>query len=193
MPIKKPAKRPFAPWLQKNKAFKKGGKKSIASDLLLTPLIDMFVILVVFLIMNFSATGELVQFSKDIRLPKAETVSELDRAPIIQISANTVAIEGVKVGESEEILKDPDLRIPGLTDKLQEMRKVDEMMHPGMPFKGEIIVNCDREIDFKLVRKVMFACSDAGYTKFNYAVLRQGKAGGGGEGGEGAAPAAPAP
>ncbi|MCK6550862.1 biopolymer transporter ExbD [Myxococcota bacterium] len=189
MPIKKPGKRPFAPWLQKSKALKKGAKKaSPVAELLLTPLIDMFVILVVFLIMNFSATGELVQISKEIRLPVAETVSELDRAPIIQISANTVAIEGVKVGESEEILKDPDLRIPGLTDKLQEMRKVDEMMHPGMPFRGEIIINCDKEIDFKLVRKVMFAASDAGYTKFNYAVLKGGpKPGAPGEGG--AAPA----
>lgn len=176
MPIKKPGKRPFAPWLKNNKNLKKGHKKSSVADLLLTPLIDMFVILVVFLIMNFSATGELVQLSKDIRLPKAETVSELDRAPIIQISSNTVAIEGVKVGESDEILKDPDLRIPGLTDKLQEMRKVDEMMHPGQPFRGEIIINCDRDIDFKLVRKVMFACSDAGYTKFNYAVLKAAKA-----------------
>jgi len=190
MPIKKPGKRPFAPWLQKMKALKKGGKKvNSVADLLLTPLIDMFVILVVFLIMNFSATGELVQLSKDIRLPKAETVSELERAPIIQISSNTVAIEGVKVGDSEEILKDPDLRIPGLTDKLQEMRKVDEMMHPGQPFRGEIIINCDKDVDFKLVRKVMFAAADAGYSKFNYAVLRANKAEEGGGGGE----AAPAP
>lgn len=184
MTIKKPGKRPFAPWLEKSKSVKKAksAKKSSASELLITPLIDMFIILVVFLIMNFSATGELVQLSKDIRLPRAETTSELERAPIVQISANTVAIEGVKVGESEEILKDPDLRIPGLTEKLQEMRKVDEMMHPGLPFKGEIIINCDKDVDFKLVRKVMFAASDAGYVKFNYAVLRQ--KGSGGEGGE---------
>lgn len=189
MTIKKPGKKPFAPWLQNSKALKKGAKKyGAASELLMTPLIDMFVILVVFLIMNFSATGELVQLSKDIRLPKAETVSELERAPIIQISSNIVAIEGVKVGESDEIMKDPDLRIPGLTDKLQEMRKVDEMMHPGMPFKGEIIINCDKDVDFKLVRKVMFACNDAGYGKFNYAVLRAVKEG---EGAAGAgAPAA---
>jgi biopolymer transport protein ExbD len=193
MPIKKPGRRPFAPWLQNSKAMKKGGAKRVqVVDLLLTPLIDMFVILVVFLIMNFSATGELVQLSKDIRLPTAETVSELERAPIIQISANTVAIEGVKVGESDEILKDPDLRIPGLTDKLQEMRKVDEMMHPGQPFRGEIIINADKDVDFKLVRKVMFAASDAGYTKFNYAVLRANKEGeAGGEGG--AAPTTPTP
>jgi biopolymer transport protein ExbD len=188
MPIKKPGKKPFAPWLQNSKSLKKGGKKAnTVADLLLTPLIDMFVILVVFLIMNFSATGELVTLSRDIQLPSATVTDELERAPIIQISANTVAIEGVKVGDSEDILKDPDLRIPELTDKMQEMRKIDEMMHPGQPFKGEVIINADKNIDFKLVRKVMFAASDAGYINFNYAVLTSRKSAGG-EGGE-AAPA----
>lgn len=193
MPIKKPGKRPFAPWLQSHRALTKGGgRRHGVAELLLTPLIDMFVILVVFLIMNFSATGELVSISKDITLPKAHVTSALERAPIIQISSNTVAIEGFKVGDSEEILRDPDLRIPSLTDKLQEMRKVDEMMHPGQAFKGQIIINADRDVDFKLVRKVMFASADAGYAAFNYAVLQAGGAAGGeGEGGEGgAAPAA---
>ncbi len=186
MPIKKPGKRPFAPWLKNHRGIKGGGKKiGGVADLLLTPLIDMFVILVVFLIMNFSATGELVSLSKDIQLPKATSTAELERAPIIQISSNTIAIEGVKVGDSEDILKEQDLRIPTLTDKMQEMRKVDEMMHPGKPFKGTVIINCDKDIDFKLVRKVMFAAADAGYTNFNYAVLTTGKAPAEGEGGEG--------
>ncbi|HJL43755.1 MAG TPA: biopolymer transporter ExbD [Myxococcales bacterium LLY-WYZ-16_1] len=175
MTIKQPGKRPFAPWLKEHKAMKGGGKKlSGAADLLLTPLIDMFVILVVFLIMNFSATGELVSINKDIQLPKASVTAQLERAPIVQVSKLTVAIEGQRVGDSEDMLNDPDLRVPELTDKLQEMRKVDEMMHPGQPFKGQIIINADKEVDFKLVRKVMFAAAEAGYTNVNYAVLQTG-------------------
>ncbi|MEM1023381.1 MAG: biopolymer transporter ExbD [Myxococcota bacterium] len=156
----------------------KGGKGGIAknADLLLTPLIDMFVILVVFLIMNFSANGDLVNISKDITLPKASVERQIERAPIIQISAITVAVEGQRVGDSDEILNDPDLRVQNLTDKLQEMRKIDEMMHPGQPFKGNIIINADREIDFKLVRKIMFAAAEAGYVNVNYAVLQTGAA-----------------
>ena len=186
MPVKTPGKHPFAPWLQDHRALTgKMGRHSGNSELLLTPLIDMFVILVVFLIMNFSASGELVSISKDIELPKATTVKEMERAPIIQISADTVAVEGIRVGDSEDILRDPDLRIQSLTDKLQEMRKVDEMMHPGQPFKGQIIINCDKAIDFKLVRKVMFAAGDAGYVNINYAVLKSNPEAEGGEGGEG--------
>lgn len=178
MPIKKPHKRPFAPWLQDHRAMTgAGGKKQMNSDLLLTPLIDMFVILVVFLIMNFSASGELVQITKDITLPKASVQEQLERAPIIQVSDATVVVEGFRVGDAQDILDDPDLRVPALTDKLQEMRKVDEMMHPGQPFKGQIIISADKDIDFKLVRKVMFAAADAGYTNVNYAVLQTGDGG----------------
>ena len=178
MPIKKPEKRPFAPWLKDHRALSKGKKKFAGqADLLLTPLIDMFVILVVFLIMNFSASGELVSISKDIELPKAHETKQLERAPIIQISAQTVAIEGQKVGNSEDLLQEDDLRIQDLTDKLQEMRRIDEMMHPGQPFKGQIIINCDKNIDFKLIKKVMYAASEAGYTSFNYAVLKAGQNG----------------
>ena len=176
MPIHKPGKHPFAPWLQDHPALTGGQKKHMTiADLLLTPLIDMFVLLVVFLIMNFSASGELVNISKEITLPAAHQVKMLERSPIIAISAKTIAIEGFKVGESEEILRDEDLRVPGLTDKLTEMRKVDEMMHPGQPFKGQIIINCDKEVDFLLVRKVMMASAEAGYASFNYAVLDAGR------------------
>ena len=177
MPITIPGKRPFSPRLQNHRAF--AGKSSRLmgiADLLLTPLIDMFVILVVFLIMNFSATGELLNVSKDIELPKAASVQDMERAPIIQISAQSVAIEGFRVGDAEEILRDPDLRIKPLTEKLKEVRRVDEMMHPGQPFKGQIIINCDKDVDFKLVRKVMVAAADAGYVNFNYAVLKTSRA-----------------
>lgn len=182
MPIKKPGKRPFAPWLQDHRALGKGHKRAAgAADVILTPLIDMFVLLVVFLIMNFSATGELVTISKEIKLPKAKQTKTLERSPIIQISAATIAVEGIKVGDADELLKDADLRIPELTEKLQEMRKVEEMMNPGKPFKAQVIINCDQDVDFKLVRKVMSAAAEAGYINFNYAVLQTGSAGKEGE------------
>lgn len=186
MPIKKPGKRPFAPWLKEHKALKGGaGKKNLASDLLLTPLIDMFVILVVFLIMNFSSTGEL-PIAAGIVLPKASIDLMREQASAIDITETDITIEGHKVGNVSDVKDDPDLRIPDLTDKLQDLRKVEETMNPGKPFKGNIIINCHKDVDFKVVRKVMFAAADAGYTSVNYAVIQSGGPAGE-EGGEGEA------
>jgi biopolymer transport protein ExbD len=61
------------------------------------------------------------------------------------------------------------------------------MMHPGQPFKGQIVINAHKDIDFKIIRKVMMASAEAGYTAINYAVLTSRKGGeaaaGGGTGG----------
>ena len=59
MAIESPGKR-FGKRLQKSKVFGHGhgSHKATNADLLITPLVDMFVIIVLFLIANFSATGE---------------------------------------------------------------------------------------------------------------------------------------
>ncbi|MEL6189490.1 MAG: biopolymer transporter ExbD, partial [Myxococcota bacterium] len=176
-----------APWLKDHKALKGGtGRRMGAADLLLTPLIDMFVILVVFLIMNFSSTGDL-PIAAGITLPKASITLQREEAVPIDISEESVTVQGHKVGDTEDILADPDLRIPDLTDKLQDLRKVSETLNPGKPFKGDLIINSHKDVDFKLIRKVMFAAADAGYTNVNFAVLQTGEEGEGEtEGGEAA-------
>ena len=175
MPIRTPGKRPFAPWLKDHRAFSAAdlGRRHGVADLLLTPLIDMFVILVVFLIMNFSSTGDL-PIAKDILLPKASVTLEREEAPAIDISSEAIIVDGVKVGDVDDVLDDPDLRIPKLTDRLHEMRKDAEMTHPGEAFAGNLIINSHKDMDFKLIRKVMFAARDAGYINVNFAVLQTG-------------------
>jgi biopolymer transport protein ExbD len=185
MPIKKPGKRPFAPWLKEHKALKGGGgKKTGVADLLLTPLIDMFVILVVFLIMNFSSTGEL-PIAKGVTLPKASVTQRLEQATTIDITDDTITLGGNRVADTDDVRENEDLRIPDLTSKLQELRKIEEGLNPGQPFEGNLIINCDKDIDFKIVRKVMFAAADAGYTNVNYAVRPKKAEGAEGEGAEG--------
>ena len=56
------------------------------ADLNITPLVDMFVILVLFLIANFSATGEILTMTKDIQLPEAANTEELVMAPVVMVS-----------------------------------------------------------------------------------------------------------
>jgi biopolymer transport protein ExbD len=75
MAIEIPGKR-WGKRLQHSKVFGHGahGKKTTYADLLITPLVDMFVIIVLFLIANFSATGEVLMMTKDIQLPEAANV-----------------------------------------------------------------------------------------------------------------------
>ena len=99
MAIETPGKR-FSKRLRKSKVFGHGhgSHKSTNADLLITPLVDMFVIIVLFLIANFSATGEVLMMSKDISLPEAKNVQDIQSAPVVTISKVEVLLSGKLIG-----------------------------------------------------------------------------------------------
>ena len=114
MAIVAPGKR-FGKRLEHSKVFGHGGahmgKKSVNSDLNVTPLVDMFVILVLFLIANFSATGEILQMSKDIQLPAATHVQDLEIAPVVTVTNEDVLCDGVEIGRVADLTRDDYMNI----------------------------------------------------------------------------------
>src|SRR6516165_6652295 len=130
MAIKSPGKR-WGKRLEKSKVFGGGGggHKSIYADLLITPLVDTFVIIVLFLIANFSATGEVLMMTKDIQLPEATHVREVEMVPVVMISKDQVLVSGTVIGRVEDLSREEYLNIPSLEEKLREMKKQYEDLH----------------------------------------------------------------
>ena len=94
MAIVTPGKRP-CDRIAQSKAFGKKfvrAKRGVYAALTLTSLVDVMTIIVIFLLMNFSANGEVLYMSKDIKLPDAYHGAELERAPVISLSAATQVI-----------------------------------------------------------------------------------------------------
>src|SRR5215470_4005498 len=78
------------------------GKRSMYADLNLTSMVDMLTILVVFLLQTFSASGELLSVQKNIVLPEAQNFKDLEQAPIIAVSKDSVTIDGRAVADAAE-------------------------------------------------------------------------------------------
>jgi biopolymer transport protein ExbB len=166
------------------------GRKSTFAGLQLTPLIDMFIVMVIFLLMSFSASGELQMVSKDVKLPFAERVSDLERAPVISISypkddkmGGVVTVEGEPVSTARELMENegPDFKIVKLTEKLDAEKQKWKTQNQSAPFKGDLIVHCDQSVDFKIIKQVIYSSALAGYTSIHFAVTEKpkGKAPGG--------------
>jgi len=164
------------------------GKKSTFAALQLTPLIDMFIVLVIFLLLNFSATGQIVTANKDIKLPFAEKVEELKRVPIVSISnmpdhptRGIVTLENREVATVAELQEDngPDWQIPKLTTQLEQRKNAWNRTNPDKPFAGELIVQCDQDIDFQVIKKVMYSAGLAGYGNLLFAVQKRAEKSGG--------------
>lgn len=179
MPIKVPGKR-YGKRLEHSKVFGHGAshKKSGYADLLITPLVDMFVIIVLFLIANFSATGEVLMMTKDVQLPEAVNVKEIELVPVVMVSNEQVLVSGNVIGRVEDLSREDYLNIPALEEKLRDLKKQYEDLHAvakdGSGFKGDVNIQANKDVQFKIIKRVMFSCATAGYQNINFAVLTKG-------------------
>jgi biopolymer transport protein ExbD len=157
-----------------------GSKKSGYAELNLTSMVDMLTILVVFLLQTFSASGELLTVQKNITLPEAQNYRDLEQAPIIAVSKESVTLDGRPVADAAELNQENtvDWKITKLHDELVTLKNNYKLLHPSDEFKGMVIVQADRMVDFKVVKKVMYSCAIAGYQNVNFAVQQKSKGGG---------------
>jgi biopolymer transport protein ExbD len=150
------------------------GKRGTYANIMLTSLIDVMTILVIFLLMNFSANGEVLYMSKDIKLPDAYHGAMLERAPVISVSADAVTFDGRMLLTTTDLEKGDVLNVPELEDALRDEKRRYEQIHandPDHPFRGLVNVQADRRIPFKVIKRVMFACNQSGFGNINFAAL----------------------
>jgi len=190
MAIVLPGRHPaFHPIGRLRKSPFKAGKKGMMMPLNLTAMVDMFTVIVIFLLQSFSASGEIMFIQKDIKLPTAEEAQPLEeRGPVVTLYNNQVLIEGETIATLDD-LDDTEPNIPKLTERLQKIRENEEKLvgrDPTKPYEGHFILQADKATDFKLVRKTIFSVNEAGWTHLQFVTLPAPKSGGdaGGEGGE---------
>src|SRR5947208_8588523 len=176
MAIVTPGKRPCDRIAQSKVLEKKfnRGKRGVYAGLTLTSLVDMFTIIVIFLLMNFSANGEVLYMSKDIKLPDAYHGAQLERAPVISVSGDAVTFDGHQVASTEELIKGEVLNVPELEDALRDERRRYETIHAEdleHPFRGLVNVQADRKIPFQVSKRSMFAYNKSGLGNINFAAL----------------------
>jgi biopolymer transport protein ExbD len=181
MPIVSPGKRP-AKRFEKSKIL--GGKfqrahKATNAELNVVPMVDMMTMLVIFLLQQFSSTGEVLYMQKDIKLPNAQHGQTIDVAPVVAISANEIAVTGVKVATIEDLDRESGyLNIPGLEERLRDEKKKWDFIHQQDPDKGSwdgaVNIQADYGVPFRIVKRVMFSCGVAGYFNVNLATLDAG-------------------
>lgn len=186
MPIVTPGKRPGVR-LSKSQVYGKKfvkGKRSGYSNLQLTPMVDMFIIIVLYLIQNFSADGEILFMSSEIQLPSITSKLQLDRAPVVAISRGSeglITVDGSRVVDVSDLLRDDLLNVPALEEALREKRRSIEesnAMIGGEGFKGVVNIQADKGTEFKVLKKVMTACSQAGFSNINFAGMQTSNADG---------------
>ncbi len=168
-------------------------KRTIVVGLSLTSMVDMFTILVVFLLQNYSATGEIIYIPKDVKLPKASQVKELKPAHIVTLNLKDVVLDKEVVAKLDDVKAQKDWMIPKLRERLSAMLQQDDILAkqavaqnikkaiplvPGAtPVPDEsrrkVTVQADKEMDFLTIKKIMFTVTEAGAVEINFAVMKK--------------------
>lgn len=154
------------------------GKKHAAGGsfaLPLTPLIDLMSILVIYLLMNFSATGEIFFINKDqVVLPNALHARPLESLALISILKDRVVFEAQQAGGKTIQFEESDLELPQLRARLQQLKVLEQQIHPDKPFKGMANIQADQDLPLEMVKRTMTVLISEGWTGINFATMQSG-------------------
>jgi biopolymer transport protein ExbD len=172
------------------------GSRSQNISLNLTPFVDMMTILVTFLLMVFSSTGQLLQAQKGLELPIAQARDTLQQAPVIIVTKTEITYQGQLVATVESVLRDdsPTFKIDALFERLDVAAKaIREQVAMGRqpkdlikacedaksnlrPAPGKIcpdglaILQADESTDARLINKIVNTAKAAGFDNLLFAV-----------------------
>ncbi len=135
----------------------------------LTSLVDMMVILLVFLLKSFSVEGQLVTPASDLRLPTSTTREAAEPALSVEVTTSGINVDGVPVATTPAMASDAGLIIPGLLDTLTALAPRGAA---AAPLRAN--VQCDRRVDFAVLKRVLATCSEAGYDDLALLVIQEG-------------------
>jgi biopolymer transport protein ExbD len=184
MPIYAPGKRD-----RHNK--KLGGARKVVAILSLTAMVDMFTVIVVFLLQNYKTTGAVLFLPKEVQLPLASATKELKPAHVVTISNQFVFLDQTPVVNFTEVKEQRDWMVRILYQKLVEVMRDDEKKYRenlktqikkvvgNQPeqdtikqFK-KVTVQADKKIDFLTIKKIMYTVTEAGAEEINFAVITE--------------------
>jgi len=146
-------------------------KKSKFS-LSLAPMVDMFSVLVIFLLMNFSSSGEVFFVSKEIKLPRASKGIPMQSFPLISVVGDQVVFDADKVeGSGRVSISEPNAEdMPKLREMLSRIKRIEGQIDPSKPFKGQVNLQADKKTDVDRVKQVMRVLIQEGWTGINFIV-----------------------
>lgn len=149
------------------------GRKTINLELTLVPFIDLLIVLVVFLLISFDASNDLVAQSATFRIPDALNGDVIKQAPVVMIDRGSVTVEGLRVADTASLTAEPGLQpIEPLIAALQTIAHNWSVLHPRDELPSRIVVQADLSVDFRVLRKVTFSAARAGFFDVSFAVNR---------------------
>ncbi|VAW91017.1 hypothetical protein MNBD_GAMMA23-2133 [hydrothermal vent metagenome] len=147
------------------------------SSLNLVSLMDIFTILVFFLLVNSSNSQQLPN-SKNIKLPTSVATKSPKETIVIAVTTTDILVEGRQVAAVNKVLgnSDSSLLIQGLKTELDFQYAKSSRILKGQPKTGlSVTIMGDETIPYELLRKILSTCRQANFTQIAFAAMQKAK------------------
>lgn len=143
------------------------------SGLNLVSLMDIFTILVFFLLVN-SAEVQTLETPKDIKLPESIAENKPRETVVVHISQDQVLVQGTPVTTVAQVeALDGNIIEPLKAALKQQSDRVLRDAASADAASREVTILGDRQLPYRVLKKIMATCTDADYGKLSLAVIQK--------------------
>jgi len=141
----------------------------------LTSLMDVFTILVFFLLVN-SGSVEILDAPKDVALPESRVELKPRETVIISISAEDILVQGKLVAFVDDVLNDRSAAIEPISARLAQLKEsVIGASTATVAASQEVTILADKSVPFTVIKTIMSTCTSQGYENVSLAVIQKGQ------------------
>ena len=146
-------------------------KRNRAGGLNLVSLMDIFTILVFFLLVSSTEVQD-IPSTKSIKLPESVSVEKPREVLSIVISGEDILIQGeTVVSVTDAIISESDV-IDEIKTALENVTSR-SVLTDETATDREVMIMGDRDLPYKLLKKIMASCTEAKYNNISLAVVKK--------------------
>ncbi len=150
-----------------------GRNKKKVTSLNLTSLMDVFTILVFFLLFH-SSGSEVLEAPKQIKLPDSVVEARPRETVVILVTSENVLVQGVAVISTVELLDAKVGNVAEITQRLDQLeRNIIGISTKTVAASKEVTILADKTIPFRVLKTIMSTCTLSGYGRISLAVTRK--------------------
>jgi biopolymer transport protein ExbD len=139
----------------------------------LVSLMDIFTILVFFLLVN-SSDGEVLPSTKSVELPESVAEQKPRQNIVVMVTEQDILVQGKRIARVADLQGNSRQPVDMLKVALETHNKRHVLDRaPGGKAVPEVTIMGGKQIPYRLLKKVMAACTEAGFGKISLAVLQK--------------------
>lgn len=151
-----------------------GRNRTKIAKMNLTSLMDIFTILVFFLLVNTGAV-QVLDTPKEISLPESRVKSKPRETVVIFISPTQVLVQGKLVALVDDILEDKSSVLDPIAARLAQLKKnVIGISTLAVSTSQEVTILADKSVPFIVIKTIMSTCTGEGFEVVSLAVTQKG-------------------